>query len=506
MADDTSNPSLPGLDDEETEAELETPRKVRPWERPYDEAGSDELDLTDDEAGDTPDDEEAAAAGLEDELEDDELDEEDDEAEDVDDDELDDEDDELGDDEDDELDEEDGEHGDDDEEGDDEEGDEMLAQETGVGGSVDDMDEALALFGAGPAGGEPERIDLESLGDDDEDAGSISSDTYLSATTAEYRELADEVSRASEVEVERQAVAASMAGVGSGLLGFDDVTGRKGVTEEEMEHLDQAAASDLTVRVATALTLIAAFVGTLFLGGWWFTAFVTLIALVGLAEFYGTLRKHGYSPFAIAGLAGVLGGAIGAHARGSAPILGALVATLLLTSLFYSLVSRRKPLDNAAVTVFGAAWAGLLLFAVVVGRAPDAIPLILFLVLLVALFDTAGYFVGRAFGRRPLARQLSPRKTWEGYLGGAIFTVLVALILSTIDFFPFDLAQAGITAGLVVLLAPLGDLAESMVKRTLGVKDMGSILPGHGGMLDRIDSFLFVAPVVYLYFRVAGIL
>jgi phosphatidate cytidylyltransferase len=260
------------------------------------------------------------------------------------------------------------------------------------------------------------------------------------------------------------------------------------------------------VRVVTALTLIGAFVATLFLGGWWFTIFVTLIALIGLAEFYATLRRHGYSPFAIAGLAGLIGAAVGAHARGSAPILGSLVATLLVTSLFYSLVNRRRPLDNAAVTVFGAAWAGLLLFAIVVGRAPDAIPLILFLVLLVALFDTAGYFVGRSFGRRPLARQLSPRKTWEGYLGGAIFTMLVALILSTIEWFPLDLGQAAITAGLVVLVAPLGDLAESMVKRALEVKDMGSILPGHGGMFDRIDSFLFVAPVVYLYFRVAGIL
>jgi phosphatidate cytidylyltransferase len=359
----------------------------------------------------------------------------------------------------------------------------------------------------GQTTGGPATNGVEDLMDYEEDPNSISEEVYLSATTAEYRDLAEEVARAEyEEPLTRPAVAASMAGVGSGLVDFEDVTGQKGISEEEIEHVEQAAASDLTLRVISAFVLVALFMGTLLMGGWWFTAFVALVMVMALGEFYSTLRRHGFVPLAVFGLLGVLGSAIAAHVGGPGPILVTVVLSAVAVVLFFSVVSRRRPLDNAALTVLGAAWVAQLSFAVIIGRSTSAVPLILLVVLVTALFDIGGYFVGKAFGRQSLAPILSPRKTWEGVVGGVVAAAGSAAVLSTVDWFPVNTFQALVIAILVVVLAPLGDGAESMIKRSLGVKDMGTVLPGHGGMLDRIDALLFVIPAVYVFFFTAGLL
>lgn len=348
---------------------------------------------------------------------------------------------------------------------------------------------------------------VDDLMDYDDEASTISEEVYLSATTAEYRDLAEEVARAEyEEPFSRPAVAASIAGVGSGLVDFEDVTGLKGVSEEEIEHVEQAAASDLTLRVISALVLVGLFMATLFLGGWWFTAFIALVMVVALGEFYATLRRHGFVPLAVFGLAGVVGSAIAAHVGGPGPILVTMVLSAVLVVLFFSVVSRRRPLDNAAVTVLGAVWVAQLSFAVIIGRSEQAASLIILLVLIAALFDIGGYFVGKAFGRQPIAPVLSPRKTWEGFVGGVVAAAGAAAVLSTVDWFPVTTAQALVLSILVVVLAPLGDGAESMIKRSLGVKDMGTVLPGHGGMLDRVDALLFVVPAAYVFFLSANLL
>jgi phosphatidate cytidylyltransferase len=116
------------------------------------------------------------------------------------------------------------------------------------------------------------------------------------------------------------------------------------------------------------------------------------------------------------------------------------------------------------------------------------------------LYDIAAFAGGSFFGTRPLARTISPRKSWEGALVGSALTLVFAIaIVPNID--PMSLARSVGLALLVAIFAPLGDLAESLIKRDLGVKDMGTILPGHGGILDRIDSALFVVPAAYYFFR-----
>ena len=334
----------------------------------------------------------------------------------------------------------------------------------------------------------------------------ISEEAYLSATTAEYRDLAEEIARGGSESAAKPAVAATMAGVGTGLVDFADVTGRRGLSEEDVEQVEQAAASDLTLRVISALVLVGLFMATLLLGGWLFTFFIGAVMVVAVGEFYATLRRYGFVPLALFGLIGALGSAVAAHLGGPGPMLVVLLGTIVAVTLFFSVLPRRRPVDNAATTILGAAWVAPLALASTIRRAPDGVALIVMIVLLTAFFDIGSYFTGRAIGRHPLAPVLSPKKTWEGLVGGIVTAVAVAALLSTIDYFILDLRHALILTAIVVLLAPLGDAAESMIKRSLGVKDMGSVLPGHGGMLDRIDAFLFVVPFAYLYFRAIGLL
>lgn len=350
--------------------------------------------------------------------------------------------------------------------------------------------------------------DWEAFGGDSDELEQFTSEEYVSATTQEYQGLAEEVSRAAEEEWEQQAVAATVPGVGSGLVGFEDVSGLATQPEEAYEAVEQAATSDLAMRVGSAVVIFGMFLGSLFLGGWWFTAFIILVMVVSVGELYATLRTGGYRPLALFGLIGVALVGIGAHSSGPSAI-GTWVAVVVgAIILFFSLTPRKEPLENASVTAMGMAWVSLLAFAILIGKGPEPVANILFLVLVVALNDTGAYFTGRALGKRKLAPNLSPNKTIEGLVGGLIVGAVAASVMAVIP--PWldviSLPQALIAAGVIGVVSPLGDLMESMVKRSLGVKDMGSVLPGHGGMLDRIDGFLLAAPAVYYLFRGFGLL
>ncbi len=335
----------------------------------------------------------------------------------------------------------------------------------------------------------------------------FTSEEYLKGTTQEYQGLAEDVERASAEEWEQQAVAASLPGVESGLVGFGDVSGTESESEESYEAAEQAASSDLAMRVGSAIVVFGLFLGSLVLGGWWFTLFVILLMVVSLGELYATLRTRDYRPLALFGLAGVVLMGVGAQNTGPMAIAGWAVAATVATILFFSLTPRRDVLSNTAVTVLGMVWTGMLAFAILIANGPQPVAHIFFLVFVIASNDIGAYFVGRAFGRRKLAPTVSPNKTVEGFIGGLLLGAVVASVLAV--FPPWEsigVGKALVTAGLVGVLAPIGDLAESMVKRNLGVKDMGSVLPGHGGMLDRIDGFLFAVPAVYVLFRGFGLL
>ncbi len=349
--------------------------------------------------------------------------------------------------------------------------------------------------------------DREAVASEPSDLDDFTSEEYTTATTQEYRGLAEEVTRAAEEEWQLQAVAATVPGVHSGLVGFDDVTGTVTDPEEDYEATEQAASSDLAMRIGSGLIIFGMFLGSLLLGGWWFTGFVALVMVVGAGEFYAALRGKGYSPLALFGLLGLLAMAIGAQLSGPAAIAGWAAFSAVATILFFSLSPRRNPLENSALTIVGLVWAGLLSFAVLIAKGPHPVAFILFVVLLIAFNDIGAYFVGRSMGRHKLAPVISPNKTVEGLIGGLLVALIVSAVLTTFPAWEeIGLAQGMAAATLIGVMSPIGDGIESMVKRSLGAKDMGSVLPGHGGILDRVDSFLLAVPAIYYLFRGFGLL
>jgi phosphatidate cytidylyltransferase len=183
----------------------------------------------------------------------------------------------------------------------------------------------------------------------------------------------------------------------------------------------------------------------------------------------------------------------------TATILSALVMGTLLYELW---VCRevRSSLADVSVLIFGALYVGWLLGHFILLRAfGHGVELVLFVLLVTWIADSAAYFVGVRFGRRPLAPRISPKKTVEGAVAGLLASALVALLAQQ-WFLPVIGPAESVGIGLLLGCAgQLGDLSESLLKRSAGVKDSGGLIPAHGGVLDKIDSLVFAAPTFYYY-------
>jgi len=320
--------------------------------------------------------------------------------------------------------------------------------------------------------------------------------------TSEHRNLAEEVAAADTAEAHLQALSAPMAGLESGVVGFEDVVHLGGE-----EAYVEAPRSDLPVRVATGMVLVGILLGAMWVGGEFLAGFVGLLAILGLGELYATLRRSGYQPLALFGFLGAIGLLAGTWFYGLVAIPVAAVAVTVVCFFYYTLAPRRRdPLTNGSLTLLGMLWvAGTVAFAFPIAVAPDFRVLVIALAATVIATDVGAFFAGRSWGAKALAPVLSPNKTVEGLAGGVVLGIAAAV---TVGYFlePLNI-RIGAGLGLVVaVMAPLGDLAESMVKRSLGVKDMGSILPGHGGILDRLDAYLFVLPAAWVFYEALGLL
>ena len=266
--------------------------------------------------------------------------------------------------------------------------------------------------------------------------------------------------------------------------------------------------SNASLRVITALIAAPIFVGLTYLGGWPFAVLIALAAVMAQYELYRMMRTSGASVWSVAG--GIMG-ALLVFGQLHAGFLWAAVAVgilLLAATAFRS--PTPQAIDVLAGTALGALYpAGMLGFLVGIRKSFGTGELgAFFLTLATLLFvwaaDIAAYYVGRAVGKNPLAPRVSPNKTWEGAVGGLLGSVAVGVILhlTVLDEIGWvHMIALSICAGLA---AQLGDLSESRLKRSASVKDSGTILPGHGGVFDRLDGLVLAAPVVYLYLRFVG--
>lgn len=234
-----------------------------------------------------------------------------------------------------------------------------------------------------------------------------------------------------------------------------------------------------------------------------FFLFVTVVALLCLWEFYQMFLRDRARRILILSGVGVLILVLGGIQWGG--IVGFITVPTIIVfgSLIYLMINSTpmKPVfSSSLIFPFGAMYIGLGLgHFLLIRKLTEGDLFVFFVVLVTWAADTAAYFTGVTMGRRQLAPRLSPKKTVEGFVGGLLGAILVACV-SHFWFFPFlRVVDCVIIASLLACIGLIGDLAESALKRRSGVKDSGAVIPGHGGVLDRVDSLLFTGPAFYYY-------
>ncbi len=256
-------------------------------------------------------------------------------------------------------------------------------------------------------------------------------------------------------------------------------------------------------RVLSALVLLPIVIGAVWLLPPVATLVLALIAAVFAFVEYVTIAAAlgAYVPRAVPGAA-VLG-ACAALGSGWA-VVDVVLMTALIT-IGAAAVGSARPgpeiLRDSAAALFPVVYIGLPLGALAAVRASGGREALLLLMTTIVISDSAQYYTGRALGRRPLAPAISPKKTVEGAIGGLVFGTLAFVIGARFVFPEAPVLLLALVGASVSALGIVGDLFESLLKRSAGVKDSGTLIPGHGGVLDRIDSWLFAAPVYYVFVR-----
>jgi phosphatidate cytidylyltransferase len=253
--------------------------------------------------------------------------------------------------------------------------------------------------------------------------------------------------------------------------------------------------------IGTGLALAGLVVGTLLAGKLAFFILAFVVVLVAQAELYAVLKAAGFTPVVLVGL--ICGGVtlVGAYREGMPGLALGLALPLPLLLLWGLTVPIDRARSVVSSTYLGVVYGPVLVgFAVLILRGRDGLVLTATMIGMTAFHDAGAYLIGRKIGRHAFAPKTSPGKTWEGLAAGTVVTVAASVaILPLIH--PFDAWLALRMALVISATTPLGDLAESLIKRDLGVKDMGTLMPGHGGFFDRIDAIIFNAPVAYLVLR-----
>jgi phosphatidate cytidylyltransferase len=263
----------------------------------------------------------------------------------------------------------------------------------------------------------------------------------------------------------------------------------------------------ITAAVGVPLVILAIWFGD----PWpWFSLLIAAAALAGTYEFYHMANFDRREPLIYLGLLWALALVLSPHYK-NPDVLPIVITTTMLISLIYLLCrpSREKTFRIWAWAIVGALYVGWMLsYWLNLRSLEDGRNWVYLAMLTTFANDTGAFFIGRARGKHKLAPAISEAKTWEGAIGGLICAILgaivIAMVLNLISLklgppFVFKYWQIVLLGFLVGLFAQLGDLVESLLKRNMGVKESGNLLPGHGGILDRFDSLIFVGAVVYYY-------
>jgi phosphatidate cytidylyltransferase len=268
-------------------------------------------------------------------------------------------------------------------------------------------------------------------------------------------------------------------------------------------------------RLASGIIYLVILIGSLLLGKFTFGAVFLLIAMLALSEYYSLAEIYGKSIPAILGLISgavvftlaflVFSNIIDIQYLALAAVLPVLLLIPALytprpdflneyAKIFLALLYVVFPLSAANYLVFPACAGGAYTYHIVLG-----------ILILVWINDTAAYLTGTAFGRHKLIPHISPKKSWEGLIGGTLLTLGASFLMNRIMGDMLTIQNWLVLAVIVSIFGVYGDLTESLIKRNAGKKDSGNIMPGHGGILDRIDSILFVMPVAAAYLAMAGL-
>lgn len=260
----------------------------------------------------------------------------------------------------------------------------------------------------------------------------------------------------------------------------------------------------LTKRLITASIIIIIGVAFIFLGGWPFVFFISIILAVGSWEYWNMYKKGGYAPNAAVIFPAVVSLVIlrylFAFENSDIILTGAVLTAMAFHTISFELGHRNTSIDFG-ITLGGILYIGWLgSYLISLRFLPDGLWWILLAIPTVGIADGGAYLIGTRWGKNKIAPRVSPKKTWEGYLGGVIFGIIGGAILGL--WFHNYAQQINLLNGLILgallgFLTPLGDLGESMLKRQFDIKDSSNLLPGHGGIMDRIDSWLWGACISY---------
>ena len=273
-----------------------------------------------------------------------------------------------------------------------------------------------------------------------------------------------------------------------------------------------AGGRDMPTAVAVGLLIAAAFIGALLWKPIAVLAIVVLVCGLAAVEFFDKVTERGYHPATIVGIAAAVCTPLAAYWVGEGALPLVLVLALMASGITFVGADgiSASPMPNMAITSLGIVWIGLMgSYAALLAGVSNVPGLdnvgtdtLFILACGVVANDVGALFVGSAAGRTPLRQWISPNKTLEGFLGGGLATIVVVWIVSLQSDTWNDVGEALLLAIVIALLAPLGDLVESMFKRNLDIKDFGTVVRGHGGVLDRFDGFLFVLPAAYYLLQV----